>query len=248
MIVARDVRSRPARRASRSASLTEAPFSRSASSPPLDLEDPGEPWQVRPDLVDRLQVVIGLDEDRGWLRSPTGSTGPARPTRSRRSGRRPHPRPTSRSRRVSTRSVRDMRPTQAAGLDALRDEALGHRGDVGRELGPGHVRPHAGTGLPEKAVSPAFSAALRTGRSARLPSVVTGASGATMFSFTVTPVAGRLGWLNHTDRKGALHLRSRLRRARRHLGSWWPGRPHRHPCIRATSCDRDRPVIGPDGL
>src|SRR3954452_7771506 len=48
------------------------------------------------------------------------------------------------------------------------------------------VHPPEGV-LREKAVSPAASRALRTGRSARLPSVVTGASGATTLSFTVTP-------------------------------------------------------------
>src|SRR5829696_729132 len=44
--------------------------------------------------------------------------------------------------------------------------------------------------LRENAVSFADSLALRSGRSARLPSVVTGASGATTVSFTVTPGEG----------------------------------------------------------
>src|SRR5829696_4760286 len=44
--------------------------------------------------------------------------------------------------------------------------------------------------LRENAVAFAASFALRTGRSARLPSVVTGASGATTVSFTVTPGEG----------------------------------------------------------
>src|SRR3954447_13104556 len=44
--------------------------------------------------------------------------------------------------------------------------------------------------LRENAAANGDSLALRTGRSARLPSVVTGASGATTLSFTVTPDGG----------------------------------------------------------
>ena len=61
------------------------------------------------------------------------------------------------------------------------------------------VQPPEGV-LRENAVSLAFSAALRTGRSARLPSVVTGASGATTLSFTVTPDGGAGTVLHLTDR------------------------------------------------